>query len=170
MQTSIQIQSLRFTDRATYVKAFIFIAGNIALPQLCHLFSMGGPTWLPIYFFTLIGAYMYGWRVGLLTALASPVINYLLFDMPSTAVLPAIMMKSTLLAIIAGTVATRTRRADILTMSAVVLGYQTLGTLGEWIMTGNLYLACQDFRLGIPGILVQIIGGSLIIKLFCHRE
>ena len=167
MQTSIQIQSLRFTDRATYIKALLFIAGNIILPQLCHLFSMGGPTWLPIYFFTLIGAYMYGWRVGLLTAIASPIVNALFFAMPTAAVLPAILMKSTLLAVIAGVVATRTRRADILTLSAVVLGYQTLGTLGEWIMTGNLYLACQDFRLGIPGMLVQIIGGSMIIRALC---
>lgn len=169
MQTSIQIQSLRFTDRATYIKAILFIAGNILLPQLCHLFSMGGPTWLPIYFFTLIGAYMYGWRVGLLTALASPVINALIFAMPSSAMLPVIVMKSTLLAIIAGAVATRTRRADILTLGAVVLGYQTLGMLGEWIMTGNLYLACQDFRLGIPGMLVQIIGGAMIIRVLCKK-
>lgn len=169
MQTSIQIQSLRFTDRATYIKAILFITGNILLPQLCHLFSMGGPTWLPIYFFTLIGAYMYGWRVGLLTALASPVINALFFAMPSAAMLPVIVMKSTLLAIIAGAVATRTRRADILTLCAVVLGYQTLGMLGEWIMTGNLYLACQDFRIGIPGMLVQIIGGAMIIRVLCKK-
>lgn len=169
MQTSIQIQSLRFTDRATYIKAILFIAGNILLPQLCHLFSIGGPTWLPIYFFTLIGAYMYGWRVGLLTALASPVINALIFAMPSAAMLPVIVMKSTLLAIIAGAVSTRTRRADILTLGAVVLGYQTLGMLGEWIMTGNLYLACQDFRLGIPGMLVQIIGGAMIIRVLCKK-
>lgn len=169
MQSAIQIQSLRFSDRATYIKALLFISGNILLPQLCHLFSMGGPTWLPIYFFTLIGAYMYGWRVGLLTALASPVINALLFSMPTMAVLPAILMKSTILAVIAGITAARTLRADILTLSAVVLAYQTLGTLGEWVMTGSLYAACQDFRIGIPGMLVQILGGAMIIRYFCRK-
>ncbi len=169
MQTAIQIQSLRFSDRATYIKVLLFIAGNIALPQLCHMFSMGGPTWLPIYFFTLIGAYIYGWRVGLLTALASPVINALLFAMPSSAMLPVILMKSTMLAVIAGAVASRTRRADILTLGAVVLGYQTLGTLGEWIMFGNLAVACQDFRLGIPGMLVQILLGTPVIRLLGRK-
>ena len=169
MQSAIQIQSLRFTDRAAYIKALIFIAGNVALPQLCHLISMGGPTWLPIYFFTLIGAYMYGWRVGVITALVSPIVNALFFAMPTAAVLPAILLKSTLLAVIAGTVATRTRRADMLTLCGVVLGYQVLGTLGEWAMLGNLYLACQDFRIGIPGMLTQIIGGWAVINRLCRK-
>ena len=78
--------------------AALFIAGNMALPQLFHLIPQGGITWLPIYFFTLIGAYKFGWKVGLLTAILSPIINSLLFGMPLPAVLPAILLKSVLLA------------------------------------------------------------------------
>lgn len=37
---------------------------------------------LPIYFFTLVAAFRCGWKVGLLTAVLSPVVNCLLFGMP----------------------------------------------------------------------------------------
>lgn len=100
--TSVKLHSLRYADARTYLAAALFVAGNLALPQLCHAVHMGGPTWLPIYFFTLVGAYKYGWRVGLLTALASPLLNSVLFGMPLPAMLPAIVLKSLLLAGAAG--------------------------------------------------------------------
>ena len=79
METSVKLYSLPFGNVKTYLFVLLFVAGNIALPQLCHLVPAGGPTLLPIYFFTLIAAYKYGFKVGLLTALLSPVINHLLF-------------------------------------------------------------------------------------------
>lgn len=92
METSAKLYSLPFGNVKTYLFVLLFVAGNIALPQLCHLVPAGGPTLLPIYFFTLIAAYKYGFKVGLLTALLSPVINHLLFAMPAAAVLPAILI------------------------------------------------------------------------------
>ena len=77
--TSIKLYSLNYNDTKTYLATLLFVVGNMALPQLFHLIPQGGITWLPIYFFTLIGAYKYGWKVGLLTALLSPVLNSLLF-------------------------------------------------------------------------------------------
>ena len=73
--TSIKLYSLNYNDAKTYLAAMLFVVGNMALPQLFHLIPQGGITWLPIYFFTLIGAYKYGWKVGLLAALFSPVLN-----------------------------------------------------------------------------------------------
>ena len=70
--TTVRLYSLGYGQAKTYWTAFLFVAGNVLLPQLCHLFPLGGVRWLPIYFFTLVGAYKYGWRVGLLTAVASP--------------------------------------------------------------------------------------------------
>lgn len=86
MQTTLGVQALSFGRLRTYRLAAAFIAANIVMPQLFHLVPGGGVTWLPIYFFTLTGAYLYGWRVGLLTAIASPVINSLLFAMPAISV------------------------------------------------------------------------------------
>lgn len=120
--------------------------------------------WLPIYFFTLVGAYKYGWKVGLLTAVLSPLANSALFGMPAVAVLPAILLKSVLLAIAAGYVASHFKRASLGLLVGVVLAYQFVGTLGEWAMNGDFWLAIQDFRIGIPGMLFQIFGGWLFIN------
>ena len=80
---TVKLYSLDYSNAKTYLMAALFIAGNMALPQLFHLIPQGGITWLPIYFFTLIGAYKFGWKVGLLTAVLSPVINSLLFGSAS---------------------------------------------------------------------------------------
>lgn len=97
------------------------------LPQICHLVPQGGLRWLPIYFFTLVGAYKYGWRVGLLTAVLSPVVNSALFGMPAAAALPAILLKSVLLAAAAGFAARRFGRTTLPLLAGVVLFYQTAG-------------------------------------------
>lgn len=144
--------------------AALFIVGNILLPQLCHLVPQGGLHWLPIYFFTLIGAYRYGWRVGLLTAVASPLVNSVLFGMPPVAVLPAIMLKSVLLALCASFMARRTGAATLWSLLAVVVAYQALGTAGEWIMGASWNTALQDVRIGLPGLTVQVFGGWAILN------
>lgn len=164
METNARFYSLSFGNIKTYLFAFLFIAGNILLPQLCHLIPAGGPTLLPIYFFTLIAAYKYGFRVGLLTALLSPVINHLLFGMPATSVLLPILIKSTLLASAAAMTAHYTQKATIATLLIVVLTYQFIGTAFEWALCGDFYLAIQDFRMGIPGMLIQWLGGYLLLK------
>jgi hypothetical protein len=164
METTVKLYSLNFSNVRTYLFATLFVVGNIALPQICHLFPQGGITWLPIYFFTLIGAYKYGMKVGLLTALLSPVINSMLFGMPIVAALPAILVKSVFLAFAAGFAAKRFRRVSIPILVLVVLSYQLTGTLVEWGIVGSFMSAAQDFRIGVPGMLLQIIGGYLSIK------
>lgn len=167
--TAVKLYSLGYGEVRTYLLAILFVVGNIVLPQLCHLVHLGGPTWLPIYFFTLIGAYKYGWRAGLLTALLSPVLNSVMFGMPAPAVLPAILLKSVLLATFAGLAASRFKKVSVWLMLAVVLSYQIVGTLGEWIISGSFVLATQDFRIGIPGMLLQVFGGYFIIKYLIRK-
>lgn len=162
--TSIKLYSLGYNETHTYVAAALFVVGNILLPQLCHLVPQGGMILLPIYFFTLIGAYKYGWKVGLLTAILSPIANHLLFGMPAAAVLAPILVKSTVLAVAAGYVASSARRVSLSLIAAVVLFYQVVGSAFEWAWTGSAMAAVQDFRLGIPGMLLQIVGGYLFIK------
>ncbi|MDE7408169.1 MAG: ECF transporter S component [Muribaculaceae bacterium] len=169
METTLKLYSLSFSNYRTYVAAALFIVGNIVLPQLLHLVPNGGVTWLPIYFFTLVAAYKYGWRAGLLTALASPVMNSVLFGMPAVGALPVITMKSALLAGFAGYAAWRSQKASLALLVAVVLGYQVVGTVGEWIMLGDLKTACQDFRIGVPGMLLQVIGGWAVINHLIRR-
>ena len=93
--TTIKLYSLNYLEVKTYLFAALFVAGNILLPQLCHTIPQGGLILLPIYFFTLIGAYKYGWKVGLLTAVLSPIANNMLFAMPADAMVVPILIKST---------------------------------------------------------------------------
>lgn len=152
---SVTLYSTGYRETRTYLAAALFAAGNIVLPQLCHLVQLGGPTMLPIYFFTLVGAYKYGWRTGLLTALASPLVNAALFGMPAV---------TALLAGTAGYAARRFNRVSVALLAAVVLFYQIVGSAGEWALTGSFTAAVQDFRIGIPGMLLQVFGGYLFIK------
>lgn len=167
--TTVKLYSLEYDNAKTYLAASLFVLGNIIMPQICHLIPQGGVTWLPIYFFTLVGAYKYGWRVGLLTAVASPIANSLLFGMPMPAALPAILLKSVLLALAAGVMAHCSQRITLPLLALVVLAYQVFGTLGEWAMKGNFYLAAQDFRIGIPGMLLQVFGGWGVINYIIRK-
>lgn len=164
METTVKLYSLTYKEIKTYLFALLFVVGNIALPQICHLIPGGGLTWLPIYFFTLIAAYKYGLRVGLLTAILSPLINSALFEMPPVALLPAILIKSTLLAGAAAYAAHRLGKISLLGIIAAVLAYQIAGTLIEWAIVKDFFIAVQDFRIGIPGMLIQIFGGYALLK------
>lgn len=119
---------------------------------------------LPIYFFTLIAAYKFGFRVGLLTALVSPMINHLLFGMPAAAALAAILVKSSLLAGAAALAARHTKSVSLMALLGVILAYQVVGTAFEWALCGNFFAAVQDFRIGVPGMLIQWFGGYALLK------
>ncbi|MDD5979337.1 MAG: ECF transporter S component [Bacteroidales bacterium] len=164
MEKEIKIYNLDFDQLKTYLFVTLFVAGNIIFPQLCHLIPNGGHIFLPIYFFTLIASYKYGMKVGVMTAVLSPAVNSILFGMPAAAVVPSIMIKSVFLAIAASWVAEKSNKVSLWSVLVVILSYQLFGSLVEWIMTGSLYAAAVDFRLGLPGMLIQWLGGFLFIK------
>ena len=164
MATTAKLYNYEFTAIRTYMFAAIFIAGNLLLPQLAHFVPNGGPTLLPIYFFTLIASYKYGIRVGLLTALLSPILNNLLFGMPMAAMLPVILIKSTLLATAAGLAATYFGKVNLLGILLSIAVYQLIGSAAEWIILQDFNAAMQDFTMGFPGMLIQLVGGYLLLK------
>lgn len=162
--TTVRLHSLTLADAKTYLFATLFVVGNIVLPQLAHLVPQGGFIFLPIYFFTLIAAYKYGIHVGMLTAIMSPIANHLLFGMPPSAVLPAIIIKSISLAIAAALAAKHFKKVSLLGILLAIVAYQLVGTAFEWATTQSLYIALQDVRLGMPGILIQLFGGYFALK------
>ena len=164
MENTVKLYVLPYSKSKTYWLAGLFIAGNIVLPQLCHLLPQGGLVWLPIYFFTLVGAYKYGMRLGLLVAILSPLVNSFFFGMPVPALLPAIICKSVLMAVAAGYMAGRTGKLSILSLIGIVLFYQIVVGIFEWAISGSLDVALQDFRIGVPGMLLQIFGGYLLLR------
>lgn len=161
--TTIARERYTFASLRTYIAAAIFICGNIAVPQLCHLIPNGGLIFLPIYFFTLVGTFKCGWKVGLMTAILSPLVNCALFGMPPLASLPAILIKS--LALVGAiVVVSKYMRFSIWSVLLAVLAYQLVGMIAEFLMDFNLMHALQDVRIGWPGILIQVVGGWLLLK------
>lgn len=162
--SSVALYQLSYTKLRTYLIAALFIVGNIALPQLCHLIPKGGLIFLPIYFFTLVAAYKYGFTVGLTTAVLSPLVNSALFGMPPADALPTILIKSVTLAVAAAFIAKKTNKVTILTIALAVIAYQFIGSLAEWAMTGSIEKASQDIILGWPGCLIQIVAGYVVLR------
>lgn len=164
MATTAKLYTLSLNNTKTYLIATIFVVGNLLMPQLAHLVPQGGFIFLPIYFFTLIAAYKYGIHVGLLTAILSPLANNLIFGMPPTAVLPAIIIKSVILAIAAAIAAKKFGKVSFFGVLLAIIAYQLIGTGIEWAMTQNFFMALQDFRIGFPGMLIQLFGGYAVLK------
>ena len=148
--TAVKLYSTGYREAKTYLAAALFVAGNIVLPQICHLVPQGGLRWLPIYFFTLVGAYKYGWRVGLLTAVLSPAVNSALFGMPAAAMLPVILLKSVLLAGAAfAWLSLRTGQGDNVTPNSQTIRYTVVF---QKMAQGDSQLIQPGDKLYIPGI------------------
>ena len=159
--------NLRLTSAKPLLWAAAFVAGNLLLPFACHhvpLVGNMGFTLLPIYFFTLVAAYKFGWQVGLATAVLSPLANHLLTGMPAANMLPVILTKSVLLAGFAALTARRSSRLSILHLLAVVLAYQIAGSGAEMLITQSVSMGLADFRMGFPGMLLQVVGGYFVLK------
>lgn len=165
MSTTVRLYSLPLNNVRTYLFATVFVIANLLLPQLVHLIPQGGLIFLPIYFFTLIAAYKFGIHVGLLTAVLSPLANNLLFGMPPAELLPVIVVKSVILALAAAMAAKYFGKVSFWGILMAILAYQLIGTGMEWAITQNFYTALQDFRIGIPGMCIQWIGGYWVLKL-----
>ena len=149
--SSVALYQLSYDKLKTYLVASLFVVGNILLPQICHLVPKGGLILLPIYFFTLVGAYKYGFTVGLATAVLSPVVNNLLFGMPPTPAVAIILIKSSLLAVAAAWIAQRTQRVILLNIALAVRIAVSADRRGNRIRID---------RIGVNRIRIVVIAGT----------
>jgi len=159
-----QILSLALNERRTYTTTTLLVAGNILLPLLCHLIPHGGQVFLPIFFFTLVGAYKYGFVVGMITAVLSPIMNTLLMGMPVAAMLPPMLIQSVLLAATAALAARQTKRVSLSAIAAVVVLTQVAGLAIERLLMHGAMPFASALLLCLPGILLQVFGGYYLIK------
>lgn len=158
------VVNLGLKNVKSYLLGVIFVAGSIALPFICHQFSLGGPVFLPIYFFALIAGYKFGYKVGLLTAVASPFLNHLLTAMPPLTSVPIIMLKSSMLAMSASLVANYSKKIKLTNIILVVLMYQGLSSAIVFIITKNFAITFSDIIIGYPGLIFQVVGGYLFLN------
>ena len=165
METSIRLYSLTYSEIRTYLMAALFVVCNMALPQLFHLIPQGGIIFSPLSLVIMAGAYKFGWKTGLLAAVASPIVNHLLFGMPAANVMTLMAAKLSVLAIVAGLAAQYFKHVSLLILIGVVLVTKALGFLMEFIFTGGVAATLQDFTVGWPGLLLMVFGTYLLLKL-----
>ena len=162
MEASARLYTFTYAETKTYLWAAVFIACNLVLPQVFHLIPQGGIIFAPLSLVILAGAYKFGWRVGLIAALASPLVNHLLTGMPAWDVLPVMTLKLTVLALVAGFTAQHFREVTLPLLAGVVLASMLIGGLGELVLTGGIEATVQDVTIGWPGMLLQVIGAYLV--------
>ena len=164
METSVRLYALNYDEVKTYLWAAVFVACNLVLPQVFHLIPQGGIIFSPLSLVILAGAYKFGWKTGLLAALASPLVNHVLTGMPVWEVLPVMTLKLSVLALVAGLAAQRFKTVSLQLLIGVVLVSKAIGTLGELALTGGVAATVADFTIGWPGLLLQVFGAWLILK------
>lgn len=165
MEASVRLYTLYYDEAKTYMWAAIFVVANIVLPQLFHLIPQGGIMFSPLSLVIMAGAYKFGWRAALLAAVASPIVNHTLFGMPATGVMPLMMTKLAILAVVAGLAASYFKSANLLVLIGVVLVTKAFGFLAEYLFTGGVAATIQDFTVGWPGLLLMVLGTFALLKL-----
>ena len=93
METNVKLYALNYDEVKTYLWAALFVVCNLVLPQVFHLIPQGGIIFAPLSFVILAGAYKFGWKTGLLAAVASPLVNHLLTGQPAWGVLEVMTLK-----------------------------------------------------------------------------
>jgi len=157
--------NLGLAEYKTYLSSAVLIVGNVLFPYVLHHFYLAGEIFLPIYFFVLIGAYKFGWKVGIITGVFSPLVSFVLTGMPMLAILPSVIIKGVLLAVAAGFFTRKLGKLSLLSLLLIVLSYQAVGSLIVYLLSGNLTLSAADLVLGYPGLIFEIIGGYILLKI-----
>ena len=164
MEANVRLYALNYDEAKTYLWATVFVACNLMLPQLFHLIPQGGVIFSPLSLVILAGAYKFGWKTGLLAALASPLVNHAITGLPAWEVLPVMTLKLAVLAMVAGLAAQRFKTVNLPLLIGVILVSKAIGCLGELILTGGIAATIADFTIGWPGLLLQVFGAWLILK------
>ena len=164
MEANVRLYALNYDEAKTYLWATVFVACNLVLPQVFHLIPQGGVIFSPLSLIILVGAYKFGWKTGLLAALASPLVNHAITGMPAWEVMPVMTLKLAVLAMVAGLAAQRFKMVSLPLLIGVILVSKAIGCLGEFILTGGIAATIADFTIGWPGLLLQVFGAWLILK------
>ena len=169
MEASVKLYTLNFDEARTYLWAALFVVSGMVLPQVFHLIPQGGIIFAPLSLVILAGAYKFGWKTGLMAAVATPLVNNLVFGLPAWGVLPIMAVKLAMLALAAGLAVQRMQRVTLPMLCGAVLLSELVGGMAELAFTGGLHATIADFTIGWPGLLLQIAGCYLIVNFIWKR-
>lgn len=164
----LEQRTLRLRDLQLYAFVAAFAVGNLLLPMAVHAVPQGGLIFLPIFFCTLLAAYRFGITAGVLTAIASPLLNHLLTGMPPSELLFSVLAKSLVLAAFAAILALRTARLSPWSLLLAASTVQIAGLALDVARGTSLAAGLDAFRLGIPGVLIMGFGGYAVLRLLAR--
>ncbi len=170
-------RALKYVDARSYVLTGIFISLATFTPWLFHQFRLAGPTFLPMHIFVFVAGLLFGWRVGLIVGLFTPLSSYAVSGMPALMVLPQIIVELSVYGLVAGVL----RQSFKLRVIWSLLGAMVAGRLALLVTVSLLYLGGEVYspvgvaanpldvvwpviRLGLPGIIIQLVTIPLVIK------
>ena len=161
---------LKYTDVRIYIFAVAFVLLDVAVPWVFHQFHLAGPTYLPMHIFVFVAALLFGWRLGLLVGLITPLASYAVSGMPLLPVLPQIMIELSVYGLAAGML----RERFNLRVAWSLLGAMTAGRLAlllavlmVYVIAGRVYsplgaeanpvlAVWTTVKQGWPGIALQL--------------
>ncbi|MBO5699051.1 MAG: hypothetical protein J6R79_03515 [Bacteroidaceae bacterium] len=152
--------TLTFTHIRTYLLAALFVLGNVLLPQLCHLLPLGGLSLQPMFLLIVLATMLMGWQVALITALVSPLVNTMLFDMPTWTMLPLLLIKGVSLVLLLRWALNSSTHKYIRLIAAIVFP-QFLGLFLGWTIFASPLFSWQEPYTVLPATLLQIAAIAL---------
>ena len=170
---------LNYTDIRSYIFTAVFVLLNVAVPWVFHQFHLAGPTFLPMHIFILVAGLLFGWRVGLMVGLLTPLASYAVSGMPLLPVLPQIMIELSVYGLVAGILRERFNlRAIWSLLGAMMAGRLALllAVLVIYVIVGKVYsplgpeanpllVVWSVIKQGGPGIVIQLAFIPVVIWL-----
>jgi len=161
---------LRYTEIRSYVFTGVFTLLAVAVPWGFHQFHLAGATFLPMHIFVLIAGLLFGWRVGLVVGLLTPLASYAVSGMPVLQILPQIVVELGVYGLVAGMLRERFNlRVAWALLGAMVAGRLALclGALVIYLILGEVYsplgleanpllMVWAVIKQGGPGIVIQL--------------
>ncbi|MFA7572385.1 MAG: ECF transporter S component [Lutispora sp.] len=145
------------------VLAGLFIAIGLALPVAFHAMSLSGSIFLPMHIPVLLCGLICGWRYGLVTGIAIPLLSSVLTGMPP--VYPVALAMAFELAAYGTVIGLVSKKLNVFAALIIamlsgraVLGIANVALLG---LSGKSYawsaFIAGAFVTALPGIIIQLI-------------
>jgi len=161
----IRSAPLAWTEARFYLFTALFAAGNLLVPLAVHSVPNAGAIFLPLFFFTLVAGWQFGFAAGLVVALASPLLNYGLVGMPVAAMLPLVLTKSVVLALSAAGLARVFKTVHLPGLGLSVVAMQGAGFVVERLMGLPVEKSLNLLTMAIPGMVILVVGGYVALRL-----
>ncbi len=171
---------LKVTDIRSYALIAVFVLLNVVTPWAFHQFHLAGATYLPMHVFVLIAGLAFGWQVGLIVGLLTPLASYAVSGMPVLRILPQLVVELSAYGLLAGVLREKFSLRVIWSLLGALIGGRLtllLAVLVIYLVSGQTYsplgLETNPFfsvwsaiKQGWPGILMQLVLIPVILRVW----